>query len=206
MPPQKCDRYLNAEFLGEAISHKSSHGMLAMHYDKDTLPSFLGVFIYTEKTESAVLVDINTGEHTSATAAGGGGKGVAAFSGRWIVMDLDMVGSCFKSGAGGYRHKLCVVIAPRYFLKSADESSKFGQPLASIKSKRPHPHSDPDAYIYTSDVEFKKKSYRFDEYNDDELFVVTADNLRSMLKKQAIQAYAGPYETLSQYPSPPLQC
>jgi hypothetical protein len=202
MPPHKCDRYLNAEFLGEAISHKSSHGMLAMHYSKDALPSFLGVFIYSEKTESAVLLDINTGEETSATSAAGGGRGVgAAFSGRWIVMDLDMVGSCFTSGAGGYRNKLCVVIAPRYFLKSADESSKFGQALANIKSNRPHPHSDPDAYIYTSDKIFKKKSYRFDEYSEDELFVVTADNLRNMLKKQDIQAYSGPYELRENYHS-----
>ena len=60
--------------------------MLAMHYCKDTLPSFLGAFVFIEASQSAVLLNIMTGLETSAKDASG--KGNQGFAGRWIVMDV----------------------------------------------------------------------------------------------------------------------
>ena len=47
------------------------------------------------------------------------------------------------------RPALCSILAPRYFLKTADETDKLGQQLASCKlvENRHHPTSAPDAYI-----------------------------------------------------------
>ena len=124
MPPERSDRYLNVEFLGDALTHRNADGMLAMHYVKDTLPNFLGAFVYMKELESGVLVNFLDGLETTAKAASG--KGNQGFAGRWIVMEVDLVGTCFTPNVGSFRNKLCVVLAPRYFLKTADETDKLG--------------------------------------------------------------------------------
>ena len=199
MPPAKSDRYLHLEFLGDDLTHRSVDGMLAMHYAKDTLPSFLGTFVYIKESESAVLVNLMDGLETTAKAASG--KGNQGFAGHWIVMEVDLVGTCFTPSVGAFRNKLCVVLAPRYFLKIADATDKLRQQLAPCKplENRHSPTSEPDACICTTDSKFKQRSYRFDEYNEDELWVVSTADLHELNKDQNVTAYNGPYDTLQEH-------
>ena len=199
MPPSKADRYLHLEFLGNHLTHGNSDGMLAMHYGKDTLPNFLGTFVFAPESDTAMLINVMNGAQTSAKDASG--RGNQGYAGRWIITQIDLIGTCFTPDANKFSTKLCVVLAPRYFLKTADATGKLGSVLAPCKpiDKRPSPTRAPDAYIYTTDELFTKHSYRFSEYEQDDLCVISTNDLRQFKKDQEVVAYMDPYKNLLEH-------
>jgi hypothetical protein len=195
MPPPRSDRYLHREFLGAELTHRNADGLLAMHFCKDdTLPAFLGMFVFNEETESATLIDFHSRlESSAANASGSSNQG---FAGRWIVMDPGIIGDCFTPDTGTFNGELCVVLSPRYFLKAASVTDDLGQTLLSSRpiDQRAHPTKEPQAYIYTTEATFLERSYHFEHYSLDELAVKSSTDVHSLLTSQKVTGYKGPYD------------
>ena len=123
------------------------------------------------------------------------------YAGRWLIMAGLRVGECFKPEDGPHSGKLCVVLAPRYFLKQPTKFETLGQTLATCRplEARPHPTLPPAHYIYTTDGLFNKHGYRFSEYKLPDLNIMSSDKLDEMAASGQITAYNNPYSALKQH-------
>jgi hypothetical protein len=187
---------IHAEYLGTDLTIANCRDKLAMYYTIDSLPSFIGTFEWAAGAKSSVLIDAMTLEEITASDATKPGK--LGFAGRWLIMDPERLGECFKPKTGPCSGKLCVVLAPRYFLKHTTKSETLGQILAVCKplENRPPPTRSPDQYIYTTGRIFKKLSYRFAEYDMDDLHIGNSEELAALVKSSKIKPYVDPYSAL----------
>lgn len=157
--------------LPEALTNAEAHGHLALYYTDDSLPSFLGAFIYDAQSEKSSLIDLQTEGATTATLVSGTAK--SGWRGRWIIGKDLRVGQVFSLDQCEY-----VSLMPRYPVKV--DTAELGQTLVAVKDCVPT--AAPKYYIYVTKESFLKNAWSLEEYADTDLNCITAKQLKQLTK------------------------